>query len=135
MRIILTEPPNPGQPTQGPMQLIPMEHSEIRQPHGQLPITNQMHIEHHAMSWTVHGLQSVLSLVFGVLLDYEHVLLVLVPVAAFLPEIAVVHVGGDHFRVAAQFVLVTHNGLQLVVDFGAIREEEGASGTHLVEFE
>ena len=125
------------------MQLIPMEHSEIRQPHGQLPITNQMHIEHHAMSWTVHGLQSVLSLVFGVFLDYEHVLLVLVPVAAFLPEIAVVpkirlilvHVGGDHFRVAAQFVLVTHNGLQLVVDFGAVREEEGASGTHLVEFE
>lgn len=101
-----------------------------------------MHSEHHAMSWTVHRFQTILSFVFRILLNYEHVLLVFVPMTTLLPQIAIIpgirdylHVRGNDFRVTSEFVLVSHYSLQLIVEFGSVGEEKGTSCTHLVEFE
>ena len=35
--VVLLEPPDPSQTSQRPAQLVPMQHAEVREPHGEVP--------------------------------------------------------------------------------------------------
>lgn len=68
--------------------------------------------EHEAVARTVHGLHPPL---LPLHVKDEHVFLVVLGVARYLPEVQVEDVGGDHFLVPPHPVLLANEGHQAVV--------------------
>lgn len=78
-----------------------MKHSEVSHPDGEVTIGPLHHVEHNAVTWTVHWLEAVL---FVSLLDEEDVLSVLKVVAARLPQFGTVDVWRKNLTVSSDFV-------------------------------
>ena len=76
--VVLHEPPDSGQPCEGPRELVPVKHSELGDPQRQVLVRPQGVVEDEAVPRTVHRLHAVL-LPFDV--EHEHVVLVLGVVA------------------------------------------------------
>ena len=104
-----------------------MKDTEIGIPEWQVSEATNTMFEHDAMSGTVHGLETLASLVR---LEDEHVLLVILVVTRGLPKLQVEDVRGDDFLVATHAVLLSDHLDQLVVDEGTLGEEEGAAWRH-----
>jgi hypothetical protein len=115
------------------VDLVSMQGAEVGVPDGKVTVGVLHHVEHEAVSGTVHGLDSVISLLAH--LDEEHVLLVLVIVAADLPKLDVVHVGRDDLLVAADEVLLAQKIGELVIDACTVRVEERGAWREVVEEE
>ena len=125
--VVLLEATNANETAESAGDLVSVEHAEIGVAQGQVAVAVDAVLEHDAMGGTVHGLEAVASLVVTPV-EEEHVLLVVGVVTGNLPQLDVVHVRRDHFRVATHAVLLPNHLHQLVVNQRALGEEEGAAG-------
>ena len=80
----------PGKAMEGSAVLVTVQDAEVCHAERQLAVGPGAAVEHEAVARAVHGLEAKLLLLD---VDRKHVLLVVVRVAADLPQVKVVHVG------------------------------------------
>jgi hypothetical protein len=73
------------------MKLVSVQNSKISHSDGQISVGMLGRIEHGAMTWTVHRLQSVF--LSGLLMNEEHILPVFEIMATHFPKFGVVEIG------------------------------------------
>ena len=83
-----------------------MKYSKFSESYWQISVRSLNHIEHDAMSWTIHWLEAVLVATF--LLDEEDILLVFEVMPTHFPEFSVVEVRRNNFIVTTDFILPSH---------------------------
>jgi hypothetical protein len=130
--IILLESTDTSETGQGTGELVSVEDTKVSEPPRQVLVVDIGMGEDPAVSRAVHRLEAELLLLD---LEGEHVLGIVAPVAGCLPEIRLVHVGGHDLLETALAVLLLHQGVQGVVDAGAVGEPEGGARGDLVEEE
>src|SRR5919202_668265 len=113
VRVVLAELPRAREPLQRPRRLVAVEDRGFGIPDRQLAVAAQAGVEEQHVARAVHRLQRVQRLAVR---DPEQVLLVLVPVAAPLPQLDVPHQRRLHLVVAALRVLLAAELLERVPD-------------------
>ena len=132
VRVVLLESAHASETVQRAAELVAVEHAKVGEPHGQLAEGSLAVAKHHAVPGAVHRLQAKLRLLH---VEREHVLLVMRRVTGGLPQVEVVHVRGDDLVVLVLPVLLADELHQLVVNLGALRQEEARARGEGVEEE
>ena len=128
MSIILLESPDSGESWQSSTQLVPMKDSKVSHSYWQLPIWVSLIFEDQAMAWAVHGLQPLSLYFISILLFHQVKVVSIVSIMAWnFPEVDVSHVRCYHLLVSSQSILVPQKFCQLVMNLGAVGQEERAS--------
>ena len=142
--IVLLEASHPRQPSQGAAELISVQDSEVGELDRQLLVRVGFVLENQAVPWAVHGLQSlrlawstaVAALTRSVrVFQKVQVVLVVLVMARGLPQVDVVEIGRHDLLEASLAVLEAHELHELVVDLGAVWQEEGAAWREWTEEE
>lgn len=134
MCIVLLEPPDPSKPRESSGELVPVQSSEISHSNRQFFVRVGLVLEHEAVAGAVHGLQALaLDLLAFLGLDQVEVVLIVLVVAGYLPEVGVEDVGGDHLFVPVLRVLFPHEVKQFVVNVRAVGKKEGRTGGEVAE--
>jgi len=135
--IILDETTHTGQTVKGAREFVTVENTKLGETKRKLTITACTVLEHQAVAGAVHRLQSPhgIRIIIASDLEGEHVLLVVLPVAAGLPELAHEDIGGHDLIVATTEVLLTHEVAELLVHAVTARKEEAGSRAVSVEEE
>jgi len=127
MRVVLHEAAHPHDPVQRARGLVAVARPELGHAQRQVAVALEPLVEDLHVAGAVHRLERVDGLFTGVLLvdlDDEHVVLVLVPVARRLPQLAVHHLRRVDLDIAAALLLAAHVVLQRGVDVPAVRVPE-----------
>mmetsp|Transcript_3789 Transcript_3789/g.6313 ORF Transcript_3789/g.6313 Transcript_3789/m.6313 type:complete len:309 (-) Transcript_3789:797-1723(-) len=130
MSIVLLEATDAGQTREGTGQFVAVQDTKVSKPNGQIaPRANRVG-KHEAMTGTVHWFHSPF-LAFNV--KAEHGILVVQGVARLVPQIEVVNIGSNDFRITSLPVVVLDEFNQFVVDASSVWEPKGATGGKFVE--
>lgn len=78
MSVVLLKTPNSGEAAESAVHFISVQHAKISITNGKVAERMLNHVEHEAMTWTVHRFKTVLAFVTHV--DEEDVLFILVVV-------------------------------------------------------
>jgi len=137
MGIILNETTNTSKTMESTRKLITVENTKLCKTKRKLTITACTVLEHQAVAGAVHGFKSphAIGIIIASNLEGEHVLLVVLPVAADLPKLAHVDVGGHNFIITTTKILLAHEIAKLLVHTVTARKEEARSRTVRVEEE
>ena len=130
--VVLGERAHAEQPVQDARELMAVDVAELGQPQGQLAVAAAPAPEHQARAGAVHRLDREPLLVD---LGEVHVLVVVVPVAAALPQLLAEDHGRADLLVPEPVELRAHGGLDLVDDDHALGQVEREAGTGVVEVE
>jgi len=135
--IILDETTDTSETMESTAELIAVKNTEFSKTEGQFTIAASTVLEHQAVTRAVHRLKSphCIRIIVTSDLEGEHVLLVVLPVAADLPELAHVDVRGHDLIVATAEVLLTHEVAELLIHAITAREEEARARAVWVEEE
>jgi len=135
--IILDETTDTSETMESTAELIAVKNTEFSKTEGQFTIAASTVLEHQAVTRAVHRLKSphCIRIIVTSDLEGEHVLLVVLPVAADLPELAHVDVRGHDLIVATAEVLLAHEVAELLVHAIAVGEEEAGARAVWVEEE
>lgn len=90
--VILDESSHASQTSQGSRRLVSVDDTKLRHPDREFFVASVPSVKDKTVTRTVHGLQRPLLLLD---VENEHILLVVLPMAGRLPQLAVVHVGRD----------------------------------------
>ena len=112
MRVVLLELPHAGQAGEHAGRLIAVQHVLGVIAQRQLAVAALLHLVHQVMRRAVHRLERKVVLAALRVEHQEHVLLVLAPVPAPLPEELVVHERGLDLLVAVAQAHLTHRVTQ-----------------------
>ena len=125
MGIVLSEAPDAEQPMELSGLLMPVHHTELRQAEREVAVRAGLAGEDDGAAGAVHRLDGVILVVD---LGGVHVLLVVVPVAGLLPQVAVEDLRGGDLLVAGGDVDLPPVGHEGVLERDAVRQEEREPG-------
>ena len=132
VRVVLGEAAHPEQAVERALELVPVHNAQLAHAHGQLTVAVGLAaVDHHAAG-AVHGLDAVVLIVD---LGGVHVVLVVIPVAAGLPQVAVHDQGRGDLHIARLAVDLTPVVDQGVLEGHALGQEEGEAGALVAEHE
>lgn len=100
--IVLLEPPDPRQSTQGTTRLVPVQDTEVGHPDRELSVRAVARGKDQGVRRAVHRLERERLLLD---IELEHVFGIVLPVTRSLPQSRVEHVGRDDLLVVALAVL------------------------------
>src|ERR1051326_3624660 len=120
VRVVLRERAHAHEASGHAAALVAVQPREVGQADRQGAVRAALHRVDLRVAGAVHRLERVLLLLD---LGEEHVLFVVVVVAADLEQLRVPHQRRDDFAVAVAAVVLAHEVDQLVVDHGALRQE------------
>ena len=123
MRIVLGKAAHPHDPMQRARGFIAVTASEFGHAKRQIAIGFQALIEHLHMAGTIHRLERIHRLFAGMLFvnfDDKHMLLIVVPMAGFFPELAVDHLRRVYLDITIAVLFAAHVILKRGVDFPAV---------------
>ncbi len=109
MSIVLHEASDSREASECAAELVAVQNPELCKAQRQFAVGPTLGAKHEAVAGTVHGLQGKLLLLD---LEHEHVLLVVLGVAADVPQLHVEDVWGGDFSVAAHTVSARNVELQ-----------------------
>jgi hypothetical protein len=123
--VVLREAPHAEQPVELSGLLVPVDHAELRQAEREVAVRAGLAGEDDGAAGAVHRLDGIILVVDpgGV-----HVLLVVVPVAGLLPQVAVEDLRGGDLLVAGGDVDLPPVGHEGVLERDAVRQEEREPG-------
>ena len=132
MCVVLVEAAHPEQPVEGAGQLMPVDQADLAHPQGQIPVgVGLTGVDQHAAG-AVHGLDGVILVVND---GGVHILLVVVPVAGPLPQLAVQDDGSGDLHIAVLLVDLPPVVQQGVLQDHALGQEEGEAGALVPQHE
>ena len=130
--VILGEAPHPEQPVQRAGKLVAVDQAQLTHPQGQVPVGMGLALVDHHAAGAVHGLDGVVFLVDD---GGVHIVFIVVPVAAALPQLAAEDDGGGDLHIAVLLVDLTPIVDKQVLQHHALGQEEGEAGALVPQHE
>ncbi len=132
MRIVLRKAADTEQAVKCAAELVPVHNAQLTDPQGQLPIAVGLRTVYHDTAGAVHGLDAV---ILPIDLGGIHIVLIVIPVAGGLPQVAVHDQRGRNLYIAVPGVNLTPVIDQCVFQRHALGQEEGEAGAFIAEHE
>ena len=129
MRVVLSEAAHAEEPVQSAGELVAVNKAQFAHTQGQVAIGVRLTLVDQHAARAVHGLDGIVLLVDD---GGVHIVLVVVPVAAALPELAVENDRRSHFNIAVLFVDLAPVVYESVFQHHTLGQEEGEAGAGLV---
>ena len=130
--VVLGEAPHPEQPVEGAGELVAVDQAQLAHTQGQIPVGVGLALVDHHAAGAVHGLDGEVLVIDD---GGVHVVLVVVPVAGALPQLAAEDDRGGDLHIAVLLVDLAPVVDEQVFQHHALGQEEGEAGALVPQHE